>query len=64
MARGKKEKLSLEELLEQALLKVEDQPYQVPSNWVWTKIGKITDIISGGTPSSKVSEYYEKGEIP
>lgn len=34
---AKKEKLSLEDLLEQALVKDEDKPYAVPENWVWTK---------------------------
>lgn len=33
----KKDKLSLEELLEQALVKDEDKPHEVPGNWVWTK---------------------------
>lgn len=64
MARVKKQKLSLEELLEQALVKEEEQPYQVPSNWVWTRIGEITEVIGGGTPSSSVKEYYEDGDIP
>lgn len=34
---AKKEKLSPDELLEQALVKEEDQPYTVPDNWVWVK---------------------------
>jgi hypothetical protein len=33
---AKKEKLSLEELLEQVLVKDRDKTYAVPSNWVWT----------------------------
>lgn len=37
MARGKKkEELSLEEKLEQALVPVEEWPYEVPGNWCWT----------------------------
>lgn len=39
MARGKKQSLSAEELVEQALVPEEDQPYEVPGNWVWV-IGK------------------------
>lgn len=36
MARGKKkEKLTLEEKLERALVPVEEQPYEVPENWCW-----------------------------
>lgn len=43
----KKEKLSLEELLEQVLVKGEDRPYEVPSNWVWTKLDNIVNICTG-----------------
>lgn len=65
MARGKKkEELSLEEKLEQALVPVEEQPYEVPGNWCWTRLGHITEVIGGGTPSSKVEEYYKDGNIP
>lgn len=64
MARGKKKNLSLEELLEEALVKEEDKPYEVPENWVWTRLGNISKIIGGGTPSSRVIEYYDNGLIP
>lgn len=39
---AKKENLSLVELLEQALVIDEDKPYEVPINWVWTKLKSIT----------------------
>ncbi|NGZ74095.1 restriction endonuclease subunit S [Saccharibacillus alkalitolerans] len=35
---------SLEELLEEALIPVEEQPYEVPGNWVWVKLGNIVTI--------------------
>jgi type I restriction enzyme S subunit len=60
---AKKEKLSLEELLEQALVKDEDKPYNVPNNWIWTKLGNIATIVGGGTPSTLVDEYYTNGDI-
>ncbi|SCM82901.1 Restriction modification system DNA specificity domain [uncultured Sporomusa sp.] len=60
---AKEEKLSLEELLEQALVKDEDKPYAVPGNWVWTRLGDITIITGGGTPQSNVTEYYNGGDI-
>lgn len=41
-----KEKLSDTELLERALIKDEDKPYDVPKNWVWTKIGNLFDVTS------------------
>lgn len=66
MARGKKaaKALTPEERLEQALVPEEEQPYAVPENWCWTRIGNVTEVVGGGTPSSNVVEYYENGTIP
>lgn len=66
MARVKKavKKLSPEEKLQQALVPVEEQPYPIPENWCWTRLGNITEVVGGGTPSSKVEEYYKNGNIP
>ena len=48
MARGKKkEELSLEEKLEQALVPMEDQPYEVPENWCWVTVGNMVDLHRG-----------------
>lgn len=58
-----KKKKTFEELLEEALVPVEEQPYKVPENWVWSKLGNIADWGSGGTPKSSVKEYYD-GDIP
>jgi len=53
---AKKEKLSLEELLEQALVKEEDQLYDVPNNWVWVRLGSIIKVSSGnGLTTSKMN---------
>jgi len=38
-------------------------PYELPEGWEWTKVEEIYDIVGGGTPSTKVPEYW-KGEIP
>jgi len=52
MARGKKkENLTLEEKLEQTLVPLEEQPYEVPKNWCWTKISCIASVIMGQSPS-------------
>lgn len=45
---AKNERLSLEELLEQALVKEEDQPYAVPGNWVWVKLDYLCKYIQRG----------------
>jgi type I restriction enzyme S subunit len=34
----------------------------IPKNWVVKKLGEISDIIGGGTPSTSVNKYWE-GEI-
>jgi type I restriction enzyme, S subunit len=60
----KKESLSFEERLEKAIVPEGERPYKVPYNWVWTRLGEVTDIVGGGTPSSTVPEYYENGNIP
>lgn len=62
MAR-KKQQLTIEEKMQQALVPQEQQPYKIPANWCWVKIGEITTVVGGGTPSSKVSEYYNGGNI-
>ena len=41
----KKETLSLEEKLEQALVPVDEQPYEVPENWCWVTVGNIASSI-------------------
>ena len=63
---GKKTQAQLtpEEKLQQALVPEAEQPYKVPANWCWTKLGNVTKIIGGGTPSTKIKEYYENGNIP
>lgn len=65
MARGKKKEaaLSPEERLQAALVPENEQPYKVPGNWCWTRMKNIAQWGSGGTPSRKISEYYN-GNIP
>ncbi|MBT2763376.1 restriction endonuclease subunit S [Paenibacillus sp. ISL-20] len=60
MARGKKQSLSAEELLEQALVPEDEQPYEVPGNWVWTRLGILSDYIQRG----KSPKYSEDQQYP
>ena len=55
MARGKKkEELTLEEKLEQALVPVEEQPYEVPENWCWVKLSTISEIYTGNSINERI----------
>lgn len=62
MAKVKKEKLSLEEMLEQALVKEGYIPYEVPGNWVWTRLGDIIKVSSGKSLTS--AKMVSEGTIP
>ncbi|SFA46821.1 type I restriction enzyme, S subunit [Anoxybacillus pushchinoensis] len=48
---------SLEELLEEALVPEEEQPYKAPENWVWVRLGSISRFIDyrGKTPKKTES---------
>lgn len=59
----KKNELSFEEKLKNALVPEEEQPYQIPENWVWTRLGEVFEWGSGGTPPRKEKENFE-GKIP
>ena len=58
MAKAKKQDLTAEEKLAQALVPEEDWPYEVPENWLWVRLIGIGDIVTGGTPSKKNAAYY------
>ena len=59
MAKSKSKKI----MLEDALVPVDEQPYQIPENWCWTFLSNVADWGSGGTPSRKNPDYYG-GYIP
>lgn len=42
----KKTALTIEERLQQVLVPAEEQPYEVPENWVWTYISSSFDVTS------------------
>lgn len=53
-------KLTPEEKLQQALVPEAEQPYKVPANWCWTKLGKVTNVIMGQSPNGGSITENEK----
>ena len=51
--RKKQAELTAEEKLQQALVPEAEQPYKVPDNWCWTRLGDVTEIIIGQSPDGK-----------
>lgn len=57
MAKAKSKKMTLED----ALVPVEEQPYEVPENWCWVKLSYIADIRTGRKDANygnEDGEYY------
>lgn len=61
MARTAKKETELtpEEALTQALLPEAEQPYQVPENWCWVKLGKLSSV-KGGKRVPKGKHFSEE----
>ena len=57
-----KKKLTIEEKLQAALVPAEEQPYKVPENWCWVRLGGVCSFVGGGTPSKKNPEFWN-GDI-
>ncbi len=44
--------------------RIDDEiPFEIPSNWIWVRLQSLGEIIGGGTPKTKNSEYWEGGNI-
>ena len=41
-----------------------DLPFKVPTTWIWTKLGFISQIVGGGTPKSNNANYFTENGIP
>jgi len=63
MAKNKKVEISLEEKLKKALIPVEEQPYKIPDNWVWTKYDVLFSDISKSEKKIEEKNYLENGKI-
>lgn len=54
----KKTALTIEERLQQALVPANEQPYDVPENWVWCRLGAICCVTKGKTNDFKDDIKY------
>ena len=61
-----KEEQTLEEKLKMAIVPKEEEPYKVPDNWVWTRLGELVYILNGdrGKNYPSKDKLFDKGEIP
>ena len=58
-----KEEQTLDEKLKMAIVPKEEEPYKVPDNWVWTRLGNIANFSSGNGFPEKYQGFLDK-EIP
>ncbi|WP_340002064.1 restriction endonuclease subunit S [Oceanobacillus sp. FSL K6-0127] len=59
-----KKKMTLEELLEEALVLEEEQPYELPDNWIWVRIFNFIELERGITfPASAKNFEANEGLI-
>ena len=47
MAKAKKQEKPIEQRLEEALVLYEKTPYELPSNWCWTRLGTVCKLDNG-----------------
>lgn len=45
-------------------IETEQAPFKVPDTWEWTRLGEVGAIVGGGTPRTKVSEFWADEGIP
>ena len=55
----KKTALTIEERLQQALVPEAEQPYEIPQNWVWCRLGAVAEV-KGGKRLPKGMTFSEK----
>lgn len=61
----KKTALTIEERLQQALVPAEEQPYEVPENWVWVRLGEVNKYVSKSVnPISEPDNIFELYSVP
>lgn len=63
MAKKKQIELTIEEKLQNALVPKEEQPYKIPSNWCWTYVSNVMNIVMGQSPKG-VDTTQNVSDIP
>ena len=43
--------------------KMAEGPYKLPKGWRWVRLGEVCETKMGGTPKTKVKEYWEPPEV-
>lgn len=55
---AKNKELTFEEKLKEALIPKEEQPYEIPENWEWVKLGSVGDYKKGPFGSSLTKSLF------
>lgn len=63
MSKKKKQK-TVEELLKEVLVRLKEQPYNLPSNWCWVNFDSSVDSVSNRGKQLKQREYKDEGRYP
>ena len=53
---------SLKKTKAPAPVTADEVPFDIPENWVWVRLGEISDVSAGATPDAK--DLVSEGEIP
>lgn len=64
MAAKKKQQLTIEEKLKQALVPKEEQPYKIPDNWCWVKLLESFNNKTDSKKKIKQKDYLGVGKYP
>lgn len=49
--------------IDEMIVPNDEIPYKIPDNWIWTRLKNVNEVITGGTPSKKMKEYWENKDI-
>lgn len=61
---SKRKVKTLDGLLEEALVPEEEQPYELPNNWVWIKFKDVFCTVSNSNAAVKLKDYLDTGKYP